>query len=77
MIGRSIINWSGYLCSYFAFYYLPIGTAYFIFYGGSLISGYIWGAWLLKENLSKVKIRALILSTSWNSFTFIETIWTR
>ncbi len=52
----------GFLGSYFAFYYLPLGTAYFIFYGGSTIFGFISGALLFGEKISRLEAVSLAIS---------------
>jgi drug/metabolite transporter (DMT)-like permease len=51
LILRSLGGTVGFLGSYYALYYLPIGTAYFIFYGGSTIAGFILGAIFFKEKI--------------------------
>lgn len=52
----------GFLGSYYAFYYLPMGTAYFIFYGGSTVMGFILGAWIFKEKISLLEGVSLFVS---------------
>lgn len=52
----------GFLGSYYAFYYLPMGTAYFIFYGGSTVMGFILGAWIFKEKISLLERISLLVS---------------
>ena len=52
----------GFLGSFFSFYYIPLGTAYFIFYGGSTIGGYVLGRVLFYEKLTNVKTFSLILA---------------
>lgn len=52
----------GFLGSYYAFYYLPIGTAYFIFYGGSTVTGFLLGVFLFKEKMSLFEGLSLGLS---------------
>lgn len=45
----------GFLGSYYAFYHLPLGTAYFIFYGGSTIFGFISGTVFFGEKISRLE----------------------
>jgi drug/metabolite transporter (DMT)-like permease len=52
----------GFLGSYYSFYYLPLGTAYFIFYGGSTIFGFISGAILFGEKVSRLEALSLGIS---------------
>jgi drug/metabolite transporter (DMT)-like permease len=52
----------GFLGSYHSFYYLPLGTAYFIFYGGSTIFGFISGAILFGEKVSRLEALSLGIS---------------
>ncbi len=59
---RSIGGIFGFFGSYFSFYYIPIGTAYFIFYGGSTIGGYAFGKLLFHERLTRIKILSLVLA---------------
>jgi drug/metabolite transporter (DMT)-like permease len=62
LVLRSCGGILGFLGSYYAFYYLPIGTAYFIFYGGSTIFGFLSGAWLFKEKISLIEGLSLVVS---------------
>lgn len=48
--------------SYFPFYFLPIGTAYFIFYAGTTLGGYLLGRVLFSEQLTRAKIISLFLA---------------
>lgn len=59
---RSVGGFFGFIGSYFAFYYIPIGTAYFIFYGGSTIAGYFFGRFLFVEKITRIKLVSLILA---------------
>lgn len=52
----------GFLGSYYAFYYLPLGTAYFIFYGGSTIFGFLSGAIFFGEKVSRLEAFSLGIS---------------
>jgi len=61
---RSVGGFFGFMGSYFSFYYIPMGTAYFIFYGGSTISGYFFGRFLYAEKITRVKLLSLILALS-------------
>lgn len=62
LILRSAGGVFGFLGSYYAMYNLPIGTAYFIFYGGSTIFGFLSGAWLFKEKISFIEGLSLLVS---------------
>ncbi len=62
LVLRAIGGMIGFLGSYYAFYALPIGTAYFIFYGGSTIGGYIVGTALFKEKLTWLKLFSLAMA---------------
>ena len=59
---RSIAGNVGFVGSYVSFYVIPIGLAYFIFYGGSTIGGYIIGKVLFKEKLTRVKLTSLFIA---------------
>lgn len=59
---RSVGGFFGFIGSYFAFYYIPIGTAYFIFYGGSTIAGYFFGRFLFAEKITRIKLLSLMLA---------------
>lgn len=48
--------------SYLSFFYLPLGTVLFIFYGGSTIGGYVLGYLFFKERLNKIKLISLLLA---------------
>lgn len=52
----------GFVGSYYAFYYLPMGTAYFIFYAGSTIMGFFLGRLFFGEKIEGVELLALVLS---------------
>lgn len=52
----------GFLGSYYAFYHLPLGTAYFIFYGGSTIFGFISGTIFFGEKVSRLEALSLGVS---------------
>ena len=62
IILRSLAGIFGYLGSYFSFYYLPIGTALFIFYAAVAIGGYFFGFLLFKEKLTPLKLASLFLA---------------
>jgi len=59
---KNIAGLIGFLGSYYAFIYLPIGIAYFIFYVGSLTFGYFFGYFIFKEKLGFLKILSLVLA---------------
>ncbi|HYK08832.1 MAG TPA: DMT family transporter [Candidatus Eisenbacteria bacterium] len=50
------------ICLFLSFNHLPIGTALFLLYSGTTITGYIVGSVVLKEKLNSNKIIAIILS---------------
>ena len=52
----------GFLGFYYAFYYLPVGTAYLIFYGGSTIAGFILGTIFFKEKIEFFEGFSLVLA---------------
>jgi len=62
LILRAFFGLLAFISSYISFIYLEIGTAYFIFYGGSTVFGFIIGSILFKEKLSSIKIAALGLA---------------
>lgn len=71
---RSVGGFLGFIGSYFAFYYIPIGTAYFIFYGGSTIAGYFFGKTLLGEKLTKLKVASLMLALAGLMLIYIQSL---
>lgn len=64
LIARTAGGCVGFLGSFYAFYYLPIGTAYFIFYGGSTIFGFLFGAFLFGEKINLIESFSLLISLS-------------
>jgi drug/metabolite transporter (DMT)-like permease len=48
--------------NYYAFFYLPVGTALFTFFAGATIGGYIIGRLFFGEVITRVKIISLVLS---------------
>jgi len=62
MFLRSLAGAVGFFGSFFGFINLPIGVVLFLFYGGSLFSGYLLGLFMFKEKLTSKKIIALILA---------------
>ena len=59
---RSLGGFIGFFGSYIAFIFLPIGTAYFIFFAGSTVGGYLIGHLFFKEKINRTKILSLFLS---------------
>lgn len=59
---RSLCGLVGFIGSYYSFYYLSIGTAYFIFYGVVAVAGFIVGSIFFKEKVTGAKIAALLLA---------------
>jgi len=62
LVGRTLSGILAFVTSYYAFYYLPIGTAYFMFFGGSTLGGFLLGKFLFQESLNRLKITALFLA---------------
>lgn len=62
MVARSVAGIVCFIGSFVAFYFIPIGTAYFLFYGTMTTGCYILGAFLFKEKLTPIKILSLVLS---------------
>jgi len=59
---RSVGGFFGFFGSFISFYYIPIGTAYFIFYCGVTVSGYILGRILFGERVTKLRLWSLVLA---------------
>jgi len=59
---RSFFGLLAFLGSYISFVYLEIGTAYFIFYGGSTVFGFLLGRLLFQEKITWSKGLALLLA---------------
>lgn len=59
---RALAGVAAFLFFFISVNNIPIGTAYFIFYGGSTIVGYAFGHTWLNERLNKVKVVAFIIS---------------
>jgi drug/metabolite transporter (DMT)-like permease len=57
---RALCGVAGFFGSYFPFVYLSIGTAYFMFYGGSVLGGFLLGKFIFNEKLTPLKIASLI-----------------
>ncbi|RJR16234.1 DMT family transporter [Candidatus Microgenomates bacterium] len=47
---------------FIAFNFIPIGTGYFIFHGGALLTGFALGAILFKEKLTPIRFTSLLLA---------------
>jgi drug/metabolite transporter (DMT)-like permease len=62
LIARTGFGVLSFVSSYYAFFFLPIGTAYFMFFGGSVLSGFILGKFLFQEKLNRLKVISLILA---------------
>lgn len=67
---RSIAGLVGFYGSYVSFYYIPLGTAYFLFYGVITIGGYALGRLLFGEKLTTLKIISLVLALLGLSFIY-------
>jgi len=59
---RSVGGMVGFLGSYVSFYFLPLGTALFIFYGGSTVGGYALGRLLIGERITRIKGISLVIA---------------
>jgi drug/metabolite transporter (DMT)-like permease len=62
LVLRAAIGIVGFFGSYYAVFYLPIGTSYFIMFGSSTITSFILGRVLFGEKPSKITYLALILA---------------
>lgn len=62
LIWRTVGGTISFFGSYYAFYYLPMGITYFVFYGGSTVFGFILGALLFNEKVSRLEIISLLIS---------------
>lgn len=62
IILRVISGMGAFFASYAAFFYIPIGTAYFIFYSGTTVGGFIIGKLMYQERFTKLKVLSLILA---------------
>lgn len=62
IIARSLAGLVGFFGAFIAFYYMPIGIAYFINYAAIVIGGYIFGWIFFKEQFTKIKIIALFFA---------------
>ncbi len=62
IIGRSATGLVAFFGSFFAFLYLPIGLAYFIFYGSATIFSYLVGLTIFRERLTFGRALGLVLS---------------
>lgn len=71
---RSFCGLIGFIGSYYSFYYLPIGTAYFIFYGVVAVAGFIAGSIFFKEKITVAKISALLLAVIGLAIMYIQRI---
>lgn len=55
LVIRAIGGLIGFIAGYYSFLYLPIGSAFFIFYVGSLSGGFILGKIMFQEKMTKLK----------------------
>lgn len=62
VIARSAIGIVGFFGSFISFNFIPIGTAYFVFYAGSTIGGFMLGKMLFKEKITSIRALSLILA---------------
>lgn len=61
-IARTTIGMTSMVGNFAGFVYLPMGTAYFINFGGSIIGGFLLGRVLFGERLTPLKILSLIIA---------------
>ncbi len=73
---RSLCGLVGFIGSYYSFYYLPIGTAYFIFYGVVAVAGFIVGSIFFKEKVTSAKIAALLLAVIGLAIMYVQRMQT-
>ena len=59
-VARSSVGMVGLIGSFASFLYLPMGTAYFMYFGGIILGGFGLGKLLFKEKLTLVKIISLV-----------------
>lgn len=64
IIARTLAGNIAFLSFFVSIINIPMGTAYFIFYGGSTIGGYLLGYLLFKERITVIKGIALVLAMS-------------
>lgn len=62
LIGRSLAGVFGFTGSFYGFYYLPVGTAYFLHFGSATVMAFILGKLLFQEQLTRIKILSLVLA---------------
>jgi drug/metabolite transporter (DMT)-like permease len=59
---RTVAGSVAFLAYFYTILKIPFGTAYFIFYAGSVVFGYIAGHFWFSEHLTKVKVFSLALA---------------
>lgn len=62
LFGRSLAGVFGFTGSFYGFYYLPVGTAYFLHFGSATVMAFILGKLLFQEQLTRIKILSLVLA---------------
>lgn len=62
MLFRSCGGIISFIGSYFSMFYIEIGTAYFIFFAGSTVMGYVLGKIMFKEKITRIKWLSFFLS---------------
>lgn len=62
MFLRAIAGSVAFLSFFYTIIALPVGPAYFIFYAGSTLFGFLFGHYLFSEHLTKIKIVCLGLA---------------
>ena len=59
---RAVAGVTAFLAYFYTILKVPFGTSYFLFYAGSVLSGYILGHYWYDERLTKIKIVSLGLA---------------
>lgn len=62
LIGRSLGGVLGFTGSFYGFYYLPVGTAYFLHFGSATVMAFILGKLLFQEQMTRIKVLSLLLA---------------
>lgn len=59
---RSLGGLWGFLGNFYGFYYLPIGTAYFMYFGSTTLVSFLIGKVMFQEKLTPMKALSLVLA---------------
>lgn len=63
ILARGVAGIIAFMAFFTAVNYLPIGTTYFVFFIGSVLSGYLLGFTLFHEQFTRIKLFSLILAS--------------